>query len=378
MRLVRNFPAPVKILHPEENPVKTLQLLKLPLSAMQVFTGAKSFVDNPLLGSRWLNSRGLHRWRCRLAQDLADWRRRRLADRLTAQDRAALDRDGIVIKPDFLPAADFERLRREIYDHAWDTVEMRQGPTVTRRAPLDRHGMQDKAPTLQAFVNDRTILDLLRYAAATAGQPLFALQTIIADPGQAGDDPQTLPHQDTFHSAAKAWFFLHDVGADDGPFFYVPGSHRHSPARLDWEQRMSLTAAQHGNRYHARGSLRVGNDELAAMGLPRPAAQLVRANTLVVADTSGFHGRTPSARPTLRLEVYATLRRNPFLPWLGGHVWNLPLLGNRAGSIELQASRLFGDRLRALWPATGKQPMTAPPAAKTAAAANPLSKENAS
>ena len=37
-------------------------------------------------------------------------------------------------------------------------------------------------------------------------------------------------------------------------------------------------------------------------------------NTLVVADTSGFHGRTPADRPVTRLELYGTLRRNPFNP----------------------------------------------------------------
>ena len=35
-------------------------LLGLPLAALAVFTGAKSFRDNPVLGSRWLNKHGLH------------------------------------------------------------------------------------------------------------------------------------------------------------------------------------------------------------------------------------------------------------------------------------------------------------------------------
>jgi hypothetical protein len=43
----------------------------------------------------------------------------------------------------------------------------------------------------------------------------------------------------------------------------------------------------------------------------------VPANTLVVADTCGFHARAASDRPTLRVEIWAYSRRSPFLPWTG-------------------------------------------------------------
>ncbi|MDD4915291.1 MAG: phytanoyl-CoA dioxygenase family protein [Methylococcales bacterium] len=341
--------------------MRLLQLLKLPLSAAQVFTGGKSFVDNPLLGSRRLNARGLHRWRCAAAARMAAWRRKRLAGRLEAADRRAFDSDGIVVKPDFLPAEDFARLREEILGQSWQTLEMRQGPALTRRGPLDPGGLAGRAPTLGRLVNDARVLNLIRYAAATDGQPVFALQAIVADAGKPGDDPQTIPHQDTFHAVAKAWFFIQDVGPEDGPFFYVPGSHRQTPDRLNWAQQASLAAAGHSNRYHARGSFRIDNAELAGLGFAEPTPLTVRANTLVVADTCGFHGRTPSPRPTVRVELYASLRRNPFLPWLGLHVWSLPLLGSRAGSIELLASRVLGGyRLRWLWPLGGRKAMDAP------------------
>ena len=40
--------------------MRILQALKLPLYAAQIFSGANSFQKNPILGSRWLNARGLH------------------------------------------------------------------------------------------------------------------------------------------------------------------------------------------------------------------------------------------------------------------------------------------------------------------------------
>ena len=41
------------------------------------------------------------------------------------------------------------------------------------------------------------------------------------------------------------------------------------------------------------------------------------ANTLVVADTCGFHARGDAAKPTVRVEIWAYSRRSPFLPWTG-------------------------------------------------------------
>ena len=66
-------------------------------------TGAKSFRDNPVIGSSELNRRGLHARRARLAHEMA-WRRRgRLAHLVSAADRAAFDRDGFVVRENFLP-----------------------------------------------------------------------------------------------------------------------------------------------------------------------------------------------------------------------------------------------------------------------------------
>ena len=39
---------------------------------------------------------------------------------------------------------------------------------------------------------------------------------------------------------------------------------------------------------------------------------------------------TPSARPTVRTELYGMVRRNPFVPWNGGDPLELPFLKERA------------------------------------------------
>lgn len=70
--------------------------------AAGVFGAEKSFLANPILGSRRLNELGLHRARVRAAERMARFRRSMLRD-IPAEDRAAYDRDGFVIKENYLP-----------------------------------------------------------------------------------------------------------------------------------------------------------------------------------------------------------------------------------------------------------------------------------
>ena len=65
------------------------------------------------------------------------------------------------------------------------------------------------------------------------------------------------------------------------------------------------------------------------MNLPEPEGLALPENTLVVADTGGFHARGAASRPGERVELWSYSRRNPFLPWLGGDLLSLPGLAER-------------------------------------------------
>lgn len=296
--------------------MKPARLFFAPLWLAQLATGAKSFRDNPLIGSPVLNRYGLHASRLRLAHALAWHRRARLAPLVAAEDRDAFDRDGFVVKPAFLPEDDFSRLRDGVLGYRGAAREMLQGDTITRRIAVDPAALR-AVPELAALLARSDWRGLTRYAGSFDQEPLTYIQTILSQVRQARPDPQTDLHADTFHPTVKAWLFLTDVAEDEGPFVYVPGSHRLTPARLAWEKETSLTAAASDNRLLARGSFRATGEEIAAMGYGVPRAFAVPANTLVVADTVGFHARGLSHRPSKRVEIWAYGRRNPFLPWAG-------------------------------------------------------------
>ena len=286
-----------------------------PLWLAQLATGAKSFCDNPVIGSSALNARGLHVARVKLAHAIAASRRSRLASLIDAADRAAFDRDGFVEQRDFLPPDLFARLRDAALAYPGPAREMVQGDAITRRIAIDPTALADIGG-LHDLLRDPRWRGLTRYVASFDSEPLGYIQTILARRHDGPPDPQTHFHADTFHPTMKAWLFITDVTEEDGPLAYVPGSHRLTARRVAWEQAMSLRAAT-GDRLSSRGSFRVEPGALSEMGLAAPRHFAVPANTLVVADTFGFHARVQAARPSTRIEIWAYGRRSPFLPWTG-------------------------------------------------------------
>lgn len=299
-----------------------------PWWAVQLLTGAKSFLDNPIIGSPRNNAHGLHVGRVRMAARLTAWRRRRLAAKVPVAWRDAFDRDGFVVIPDVILPEQFPALRTAILSYRGPAREMRQGDAITRRLAIDP-AMLAAIPALRTLLARKDLTALFHYVASFRTTPLHYVQTIVSGDGANETDPQEALHADSFHSSLKAWLFLNPVSEDQGPFTFVRGSHRFTPERLAWEKRRSLAEPKAIDRLSARGSPRVSPQDLQAMNLSGAEAITVSGNTLVVADTLGFHARGASAQAGERVELWSYARRNPFLPWLGGDLLSIPGLAER-------------------------------------------------
>lgn len=319
-----------------------LKWWRAPLWLLALGTGAKSFADNPILGSQRLNRRGLHVARLKLAHRLAWARRRSLAAGVPAQWREAFDRDGFAEIHDFLPADAFERIRSALFEGEFETRQHQQGNAVTRRVAIGPQLLRTQ-DDLRAMLDSKRWRSLMAYVGGTRAAPFHYVQTVVTGHVDGPPDPQLELHADTFHPSLKAWLFLTDVTDDQGPLTYVAGSHRLTPQRLAWEHQRSISIRQ-ADRLSQRGSMRIGPEELAALGFPPPRRFAVPANTLVAIDTSGFHARGDSDRPTVRVEIWAFSRRTPFLPWTGLELLNWrPIAIRRAEWMARMVDRL--DRL---------------------------------
>jgi len=294
-----------------------LKVLRIPFYAVQIFTSAKSFRDNPVLGSKILNRLGLHVVRMVLAAAMTKLRYLWLSPLMDKAERESFRQNGYLLIENFLPQESFDALNKEV--RSLQNVEVRQcvqGDTLTQRVLLT-DDVLESAPVCTQLLNNTEFLDRLKFASARNNRPIFYVQKIKNNARKADADPQRTLHSDTFHSTMKAWLFMQEVGDHNGPFSYVAGSHKLTWNRLKWEYKKSIEGSSQANSYSSRGSLRVDDDELEAMALPAPGSFTVPANTLVIADTHGFHRRGAASEESSRLEIWAYSRTNPFNPLVG-------------------------------------------------------------
>jgi hypothetical protein len=290
--------------------------LLMPVWTVQLFGTAKSFRDNPLIGSALLNRLGLHAGRLVAAHALNRLRLGLLSPLAEPAQRRQFRDQGYVVIPNYLPAGEFAALERQVRQARGEVRECIQGDTLTHRILLDDEALATM-PALGHLFARPGFEALLKYCAARLKRPLYYVQSIKNGYVEGPPDPQKTLHSDTFHPTMKAWFFIDAVPLDGGPFTYVPGSHRLTRARLGWEYERSCRAGSLSDGYSEKGSMRATPEDLKALGLPDPVRLAVEPNTLVVADTHGFHCRGQARPRTSRLEIWAYSRTNPFNPLPG-------------------------------------------------------------
>ncbi len=289
-----------------------------PYWLLSVFSTDKSYRNNPILGSRLLNSLGLHVARVVVSHGLYRFRLLLLTPLVPAADRREFLRRGYLIKENFLPPEQFAALQQEIAEYHGPLREIVEGDTGTQRLFLTAQTRR-RLPACERLSRLPELDRLLRYAGSKNRPPFYYVENTRQHAiASTEHDPQKDLHMDTFHPCVKGWLYLDEVSDRNGPYVYVPGSHRLSWQRLKWEYKESLAACddkRHGGPRYWDGACRVSENDLALMGYPKPVPMHVAPNTLVVANVRGFHCRGDASEPANRLTIWMQARDNPFNPF---------------------------------------------------------------
>lgn len=293
---------------------------------LRIFSSTKAFTD-PWIGNATLNRFGLHPARIALA-DAATSLRRLLGGARGEATLRALRREGVSVAPDFLPREHFEAVRAEVREcvaraERWRSVQDVGDRGFGPKRPFDGGFDRWDGDTLNRFLFIAASMPGTRAAARRLAQlGGFALgvrpspdKVVIYQTVHGGDasnrDIQKELHRDTFHATVKLWYFLEAVEPEHGPVVYVRGSHRMDAKRYRWEYDLALRECA---TQRVGSSFRVDEEQLRALDLPTPTPLPVRENTLIVADTRGFHRRGDGRPGARRLALYESVRPNPFVP----------------------------------------------------------------
>lgn len=297
-----------------------------------IFTSMKVFSD-PWVGHPGLNKFGLHRKRVKTAQAISNFRRAQTVRAHDADEQHLMDQGFVAIK-NFLLDTEFVALRDECHaaaEAAKATHPLPEKPKIWGFGDSDRHDWgfdRFDGGTLNRFIKPGPLAAVFphkkrfrRLARVVTGKTMsprrnWIYQTVNGDESEIPDQQREF-HRDTFFDCMKYWFFIDPVREEDGPFVYVPGSHKLTPERLAWEEKKAGDAVEARTQNYGRGmtgSFRIEEEEMAAMGLPEAQSYPVLGNTLVVANVFGFHRRGDAVPGTQRLSLYGNHRPEPFIP----------------------------------------------------------------
>jgi len=130
------------------------------------------------------------------------------------------------------------------------------------------------------------------------------LHRVWTKKGVAKESNQEL-HTDIFYPSTKGWLYLDNVNNNEGPLVYVPKSNRIDSWRLKFEYKSSLFS------HNQSGSWRLPKEDFKYQ-FNNEKSFSVKSNTMIIADTMGFHrrGETIDDRPRDTIHFY--IRKSPF------------------------------------------------------------------
>lgn len=262
------------------------------ISALKLFMGTGKYYPSEL------NSRGVQVLRVLLTNRIQDWLRQKGNSRS--------------LRSKHEPSIPFSKLYEEF--HRDGIVGVDYSVFSGRARSLNIQALKN----LTSFVRELTGFHYL-HCEANSGQLSFegevgrapdedkSIRWFATKVRYMDNDPQIVMHVDNLMPRYKIFLFPKAVNFNQGPFHYVPGSHRPSEDKLRWVY--DITREQTPESGNLRFNLTDWSYQKQTIGLSTynfnsaKAFGTKRPFTLVIADTGGFHFRGLQQRNHERFHV---------------------------------------------------------------------------
>ncbi len=233
--------------------------------------------------------------------------------------------DGVVVIPNFLSESDFASVQKEFYANYHSTEGIyKQDSHATSGTVVRKVQFSDNIPpsTRSKLLDHPDLKALFTYGEARVFEFEYCIFEEISFLGDGtdsqinflgdGTDPQTMLHRDTFFSTHKAFFYIENTKLKDGPFGYINGSNKLSVIRLLHEYLNGLATSR--NQTLRFGQHRGRVIRWIERSLEKRVVDMIAPkNTLVVADTTGYHRRGYSSEGGQRRVIRLGANCNPFI-----------------------------------------------------------------
>jgi hypothetical protein len=225
-----------------------------------------------------------------------------------------LKQTGLVIVENFLGSSEAQKIRKlkTIINHKdydiGDYSEIHDNATIVKRRTIKFGGMSISAEAdllnyaIDAIVNKVSEVFSVEKVKCIENQN-FWFDHIEAHPGNSS---QSESHTDTYFPNYKVWYFPEEVKSCDIPLTIFMGSNKFSIRRMFFEYRQSIST-QLGDELSWRP-----RDTFGLKLLKSEKKVCCKADTLVIADVHAFHKRSSSKKFCDRIQLHATLTREPF------------------------------------------------------------------
>lgn len=202
--------------------------------------------------------------------------------------------DGIAVIPDFFPEDIFLKIKDECAKAKKEVMNERS--PYMGRATLVRDEKDSNLVLYEHLANNAFINKIV---SAVLGKDILVSPKVYfeetfyhaEDIGKKPTDFQSdLLHFDVSYPTVKCLYYLNDVDESNAAFEYAKGSQRLTLKRLWMEYKMSISFGRWSRNRQGDEPVEVSKKDLEKQGMD-VIPVIGKANTMVIANTMGFHRR---------------------------------------------------------------------------------------